>query len=125
MTDATAEFFEGLDRGGYQALLAKTRGTLAFDLLADPEPERWLVTVDGGDVAVSHATGSADCTVRAPRELFDRVVRGEVNAMAALLRDAVEVDGDPALLVRFQRLFPGPPARGGSPPVDAHLGTTP
>ena len=35
--------------------------------------------------------------------------KSEVNAMAALLRGAMGVEGDVELLVLFQRLFPGPP----------------
>jgi hypothetical protein len=38
-------------------------------------------------------------------------VTGETNALAAYLRGAVEVEGDPELLLRFQRIFPGPPVR--------------
>ena len=43
------------------------------------------------------------------RALFQRLANGEVNAMAALLRGAIAVEGDPQLLVMFQRLLPGPP----------------
>jgi putative sterol carrier protein len=106
---ATAEFFEALARRGHEPLLEKTRGTLLFDLTDGERAERWLVTIARGDVEISRDAGDADSIVRAPRELFDRVVRGEVNAMAALVRGAFVVEGDPTLVVRFQRLFPGPP----------------
>jgi putative sterol carrier protein len=33
---------------------------------------------------------------------------GKVNAFAAVLRGAIKIEGDPRLLVLFQRLFPGP-----------------
>jgi hypothetical protein len=33
---------------------------------------------------------------------------GKVNAFAAALRGAIAVEGDPRLLVLFQRLLPGP-----------------
>jgi hypothetical protein len=42
--------------------------------------------------------------------LFDGVVTGQTNAMAALLRGEVTFDGDPELMLLFQRIFPGPPA---------------
>ncbi len=70
------------------------------------------MTIDKGDVSVSRRNAAADATVRATKELFDGLASGEVNTMAAVLRGAVEFEGDPELLVLFQRLFPGPPAKG-------------
>ena len=41
----------------------------------------------------------------------DRViVRGEVSAWAAMLRGAIGIEGDPQVLILFQRLTPGPSA---------------
>jgi putative sterol carrier protein len=107
--DATAQFFEALDSRGHEPLLEMTSGTMRVELADGKQTERWLVSVDKGDVAVSHRNVKADCTVRAPKDVFDGMVTGEVNAMAALLRGAVAVEGDHELLVLFQRLFPGPP----------------
>jgi putative sterol carrier protein len=73
------------------------------------QPGRWTVAVDRGNVSVSHASRKADCTVRTSKEVFDGMARGEVNAMAAVLRGAVTVDGDPELFVLFQRIFPTQP----------------
>jgi len=109
MTDGTAEFFGELGRRGHEPLLEKATGTLRFDLVDGKRTDRWLVTVKKGDVAVSHRNVRADCVVRADRALFDGVAGGEVNAMAALLRGAMGVEGNVELLVLFQRLFPGPP----------------
>ena len=109
MGDATAEFFDGLARRGHEPLLAKTTGSLRVVVAGEGRTERWLVTVDHGDVAVSHRNATADCTVRADRKVFGRVVSGEANAMAAVLRGTLEVEGNPGLLVLFQRLYPGPP----------------
>jgi putative sterol carrier protein len=109
MADATADFFERLEQQGHEPLLEKATGRIAVELENGKKTERWLVAVDKGDVAVSHESGEADCTVRTSEALFDEVVRGEENAMAAALRGAMTVEGDPELLVLFQRLFPGPP----------------
>jgi putative sterol carrier protein len=103
----TEELFEGLKQRGHEPLLEQAQGTLRFEL-ENGQPRRWFVEVDKGDVVVSHANRKADATVHADAQLFDRIVRGEVNAMAAVLRGAVTVDGDPQLLMLFQRLFPGP-----------------
>jgi putative sterol carrier protein len=40
--------------------------------------------------------------------LFEQIVTGEENAMAAVLRGEIGIEGKPQLLVFFQRLFPGP-----------------
>ncbi len=114
MTDSTSEFFGELGGRGHEPLLEKATGTLRFDLTDGKRTDRWLVSVKKGDVAVSHRNVRADCVVRADRALFDSVADGEVNAMAALLRGAMGVEGDVELLVLFQKLFPGPP-RSRSP----------
>jgi hypothetical protein len=40
------------------------------------------------------------------------MITGRVNAMSAALRGVVSLEGDPTLLVQFQRALPGPPATG-------------
>jgi putative sterol carrier protein len=112
--DTTTEFFESLSRREHEPLLEQTVGTIRFDLARKGDVDRWFVAVDKGDLAVSHQRRRADCTVRAAKQLFDRVASGEVNAIAAVLRGAVKVEGDAELLTLFQRLFPGPP--GGASP---------
>jgi putative sterol carrier protein len=108
MRDATAGFFDELEARGHEPMLEKATGTLRFDLTDGKRTTRWLVAIDKGAVSVSHRNAKADCVVRAEKKLFDNLARGKQNAMAALLRGAVELRGDPTLLLPFQRLFPGP-----------------
>jgi putative sterol carrier protein len=111
--DATTEFFEELAARGHEPAMAKATGTLRFDLRdGAARAERWLITINKGDVAVSHMNAKADCVVRADRTVFDRIASGETNALAAFLRGAIEVEGDRGLLLAFQRAFPGPPRKG-------------
>jgi ubiquinone biosynthesis protein UbiJ len=70
------------------------------------------VAIDEGDIAVSRKSGQTDCNVRSSKALFGEIVAGRENALAAVLRGAIEVDGDPELLMLFQRILPGPPANG-------------
>jgi putative sterol carrier protein len=114
MPEATAEFFERLGRTGHEPLLEKATGRIRFELVNGKQTERWLVTLDKGDVAVSHKSGQTDCNVRTSKALFEEIVTGRENAMAAVLRGAVEVDGRPELLMLFQRILPGPPANGAA-----------
>jgi putative sterol carrier protein len=48
--------------------------------------------------------------IKTSRDLFVGIVTGKVNAMAGALRGVVSLEGDPTLLVLFQRALPGPPA---------------
>jgi predicted lipid carrier protein YhbT len=115
MSDAVVEFFGELGRHGREPLLAKVRGRVCFDLVDGGRTDRWLVAVDKGDTTVSHQGGLAECTIQAERALFQRLCRGEENAMAAVLRGALVCTGDVELLYAIQRIFPGPPRE--RPPV--------
>ena len=105
--DTTTAFFEELAERGYDPSFANRRGTVCIELTTGTESEPWLVTIDHGDVTVFQGTGSADCTLRGSKELFEQVFTGKVNAVAAVLRGAIAIEGDSQLLILFQRLFPG------------------
>jgi putative sterol carrier protein len=109
MADTTEQFFEQLGRRGHEPLLEHATGTLRFDLANGKRMDHWLVSIRKGDVAVSHESSEADVVVTTDRALFDSLASGEQNAMAALLRGAVGVEGRVQLLAQFQRLLPGPP----------------
>jgi putative sterol carrier protein len=108
MTDATVAFFDALAERGHEVLLENATGTVRFDLYDGKKTDRWLVAVDKGDLAVSRQNLRADCVVAADKSLFDGIASGKTNALAALLRGAIRVEGDPQMLVLVQRLFPGP-----------------
>ena len=110
MTTAGGQLFEQLGEAGHVPLLKQANGTMLFELLGGQRTERWRVIVDKGQVRVARGNGPADCVLRADRELFARMAAGKVNAFAAVLRGAVTIEGDPRLLVLFQRLLPGPPS---------------
>jgi putative sterol carrier protein len=108
MSDPTEEFFAELDSRGNEPMLRKATGTLRFDLVDGTKESHWSVAVKKGDVSVSQANAEADCVVTTDRPLFNAIVRGERNAMAAILRGEIRIEGDPELLVLFQRVFAGP-----------------
>jgi putative sterol carrier protein len=109
MTSPSATFFEDLARSGRVPLLQRVKGTMRFDLDDDGSTEHWYVSIEKGDVKVSRKKTAADAVVNTDRSLLDDMVQGRVNAMAAMLRGLISVEGNLGLLMVFQRLFPGPP----------------
>jgi len=101
------DFFDSLPNRGREPLLAKASGTLRFDAVDDGRVEHWYVTMANGEVSVSRKNAKADAVIRLSRALLDEIVTGRANAMAALLRGAIIPEGDPALMLRFQRIFSG------------------
>ena len=104
----TSEFFDELDTQPHP-LLARTTGTIRFDVTHRDSTEYWHLTISKGDIAVSREPADADAIVRVDQKLFDDIVAGRANAMSAVLRGELGMVGDPELLMRFQRTFPGPP----------------
>jgi len=116
MADATAKFFADLAHHAHYPMLEKASGSLRFEIADGKAVERWRVEVRKGEFAVSRKAGAADCVLRASKPLFDKLASGRENAMAAVLRGALVVDGDLDLVVAFQRILPSPPRRGTTPP---------
>jgi putative sterol carrier protein len=103
--DATAEFFNGLAARAQDPALRKATGTVRFDVEDDGATETWFVAFDRGNVSVARDGLAGDCSVRAPRDVFEGMVAGRINPFAAVLRGTLAVEGDPQLLVRAQRLI--------------------
>ncbi len=110
--DPTATFFEKLGARRHEPLLRKMSGSTRFEIVDGRRTRRWYLTVDQGDISVgTQAPATTTCTIRADKAVFDKLVSGRMNAVAAVLRGDLVVDGDWRLLVRLQRLFPSPPRR--------------
>lgn len=110
---ATEAFFRNIAANGRQPLLKSGAGSIQFEITDGDHAERWHVAIDHGDVRVTRGVAHADAVARVRRPVFDGMVRGTVNAMAATLRGDITVEGDLGLVLLFQRAFPSPPA--GSP----------
>ena len=111
MADAIRDFFRELEKS-HQPLLGKVLGTVRFDLTdADATTDHWLVSVSRGDITTTQQKGKADCMIRSDRKLFEQLIKGEENAIAATLRGAIICMGNVELLFAIQRIFPGPPKK--------------
>ena len=109
MSEPIEEFFERLTRS-VPDRLRRADGSLRIDLTSGTTTEHWFVTMRGGDVSVSHRNAKADSVIRTSKDQFEGMITGTVNAMSAALRGVVSLEGDPTLLVLFQRALPGPPS---------------
>lgn len=111
MAENTEAFFADLAKRNYEPLLHLVTGTYLFDIAG---AGMWRVVADRGKLRVTklQADGSAkreaDCTIACDRSEFDALVQGRQNIMAAYLRGRVRGEGNTALALSFQRLFPGP-----------------
>jgi putative sterol carrier protein len=106
---ATSDFLESLPSRGDDPVLHQLSGTIRFDLRDGKSVESWFLQLDNGDVKVSRRKAKADCVAAMDREFCDALVTGKTNGFAAALRGDISLEGEVALLLEFQRLFPGPP----------------
>jgi len=104
MAEPTRDFFTGLAEQ-HQPLLASMTGVIRFDLVDGERTEHWYVDIRKGDITVSHSGPEPDCTVTTDLATFEAIVSGKMNAMAALLRGAIEIEGRFALMTAVQRFF--------------------
>ena len=116
MADRTTEFFGELHARGHEPLLAKGNGTLQFELADGDAVETWVLAIERGNVVVSRDEVEATCRVQTSKKLFDGIVSGRENAMAAMIRGDISYEGDTELLLLFQRVLPGPPDSVGPGP---------
>jgi putative sterol carrier protein len=107
MAEPTREFFAKMAEQ-HQPLLESLTGVLRFDLADGERTEHWYLAISKGDVSVSHQGPEPDCTINTELATFEAIVTGKMNAMAAMLRGAVEVEGRFALLTAVQRFFAAP-----------------
>jgi predicted lipid carrier protein YhbT len=107
MAGPTSTFFDELREQGRLPTLARASGTIGFEIVEDGDVQRWVVAINAGNIQVSRQATAADCVVRVDAGLFDEIVSGRRSAVAAYLRGALSLEGDPELLVLAQRLFAG------------------
>ena len=104
LTTSTAErieaFFDELANRGHVPLLDQVTGTLEFDI--EGADRRWI-TINRGDLVVSHNSVPPDCVLTCDTDTFIRIISGKQNLVAATIRGSVRVAGDLALGLRIQR----------------------
>ena len=108
--DPTAHFFAELAERAHEPLLRKADGQRPLRRRRRAAHAALARHGGGGQPRSDDGNADADCIVHADKAVFDKLAAGRLNAVAAVLRGDLEVEGDWRLLVRMQRLFPGPRA---------------
>jgi len=112
--ETISEYFEELGHRGHEPLLERITATIRWDILDGDEVERRWVRIEHGDLSTAIGDADADCVITAERAVCEDLMSGRSTSLAAVLRGAAAVDGDPRLAVLAQRLFrtPQPVASG-------------
>lgn len=103
--DAVTAFFEDLGSRGYEPLLRGVSAVARFDLVSGKTTERWLLTIQKGNLSVSHRNVRADAVVRMSRDLFEAVAGGETTLLPGMLRGEVVLEGDYRLMILIRKLL--------------------
>ena len=106
MADPTTQFFEELSQRGHDPQLENSRGTLRFDIATGKKTEHWLVTIDKGDVTVSHRGGDADARSRATSPFSKRSRAARRARSRRFARHDSTSTATLRLLGLFRRCFP-------------------
>jgi len=108
MADPAPQLVGILTKQKHIPSLESTSGTIRFDLQHGHDLAHWYVRITKGDIEVSQSGDEADCVVSGEASVLAAVAAGRMNAMAAVLRGAIQVQGKAILIGQLQRLFPGP-----------------
>jgi len=103
--DAVTAFFEDLGNRGYEPLLRSVSAVARFDLVSGKTTERWLLTIQKGNLSVSHRNVRADAVIRLSRDLFEAVASGRTTLLPAMLRGEVVLEGDYRLMILIRKLL--------------------
>ncbi|PZG23936.1 hypothetical protein C1I95_01805 [Micromonospora craterilacus] len=109
MTEATEQFFASLPARAPEILRTPIGGALRIELSDGHRTEHWLVRMGPGTAEVSQDPEPADAVWYCSVDLFDRLVTGRAQALAALFRNESTYTGNVVLLLAFRRFFPPPP----------------
>ena len=115
MGELDESLLETLAERSQEQPITAFNGIVRFDVRDGDRVDEWYLTIAKGVVTVGRKGGEPDCVVTGDVATFDAVLSGKANAMAALLRGALDVHGKFVLLTSLQRLFPSSPGAVGLP----------
>src|SRR5205823_6970583 len=83
MLDLIADFFTQLADRGAGSLPGDLTATLRFDVTEAGSVRHWRVAIDHGRVEVTDSGADADCVLTGEAAVFEELVTGRRNPMAA------------------------------------------
>ena len=113
MSDDMRYLLEAVEARSLAHPLVGLSGVIRLDVRDGDSTEHYFLTVSKGTVTVGGADREPDCVLTGDAATFQAIMGGEANAMAAVLRGAVDVQGKVILMTAVQRLFPGSPGAPG------------
>lgn len=75
--------------------------TLKFDFGG----QQLFIDGTGATNEVSQMNSDADCTIRVSEEDFQRLIKGDLNPMGAVMSGKIKIDGDMGVAMKLQSLF--------------------
>ncbi|GAA0377537.1 hypothetical protein GCM10009541_19970 [Micromonospora gifhornensis] len=109
MTEAIEQFFATLPARAPQLLRSSLTGTLRIDLTDDGRTEHWVLRIRPGALDIDRGLAEADAIWYSSVDLFDRLVTGRSQAIAALFRNESTFSGRVTLFLAFRLFFPPAP----------------
>ena len=104
MPGTVQEFFEALPSRADTSKTADMNNSYAFDIEG---AGKWTVKVVDGGVSVHDGLEeSADATISASQEIFEKILSGEQNAQAAYMMGKLKLKGSMTAAMSLQKLFP-------------------
>src|SRR5690349_10611390 len=102
--DVIPAFFESI-AGPHPEVPETISGSLKFDVKEGSASESWRVTFSQGVVSSARSNAPADCVLHTDKSTLEGIIQGRINAMAALLRGVLTVEGGTLLPAVFRSLF--------------------
>ena len=102
MAETVQDFFNGLPS---RVDPSKTQGMNNSYLFDIDGAGKWVVDVRDGQVNVQEGGESADVTISASEENFQKIVSGELNPTSAYMTGKIKVKGDMSAAMKLQKLF--------------------
>ncbi|WP_319460413.1 SCP2 sterol-binding domain-containing protein [Micromonospora sp. RTP1Z1] len=109
MGEATEQFFASLPARARMVLRGSISGILQVDLATGNRTDHWLVELKPGSARVTQGRGPADAVWSSSADLFERLVTGRAQAIAATFRNEATFSGNVVLFLAFRAFFPDPP----------------
>ncbi|MEV0152760.1 SCP2 sterol-binding domain-containing protein [Micromonospora sp. NPDC050686] len=109
MTEVTESFFASLPARAPAVLRSPVSGTIRIDLSTGARTDHWRVELAPGQARVSRSPEPADAIWYSSADLFERLVTGRTQGIAAVLRNESTFSGDLTLFLLFRHFFPDPP----------------